>query len=96
MAPLRIQRRRSSGWRMPTSAVYVGRPTRWGNPFDWRICGRAEAVRLFEAHLTGSPELLREARSALAGKHLACWCRVGEPCHADVLLRVVNDPSSGR
>ncbi len=32
-APKRIQRRRTRGWRMPEGAVYVGRPTRWGNPF---------------------------------------------------------------
>ncbi|MBK7086896.1 MAG: DUF4326 domain-containing protein [Flavobacteriales bacterium] len=31
--PERIQRRRIKGWRMPENAVYVGRPTRWGNPF---------------------------------------------------------------
>ncbi|AMS03880.1 hypothetical protein SEA_BAXTERFOX_70 [Gordonia phage BaxterFox] len=34
-APQRIQRRRTKGWRMPEGAVYVGRPTRWGNP--WRV-----------------------------------------------------------
>lgn len=32
-APVRIQRRRTAGWRMPEGAVYVGRPTKWGNPF---------------------------------------------------------------
>lgn len=32
--PKRIQRRRQRGWRMPENAVYVGRPTRWGNPFQ--------------------------------------------------------------
>ena len=31
--PKRIQRKRSKGWKMPEGAVYVGRPTRWGNPF---------------------------------------------------------------
>lgn len=31
--PERIQRLRASGWRMPAGAVYVGRPTKWGNPF---------------------------------------------------------------
>lgn len=31
--PRRIQRKRTKGWRMPEGAVYVGRPTRWGNPF---------------------------------------------------------------
>lgn len=33
MMPQRIQRRRTKGWRMPEGAVYVGRPTKWGNPF---------------------------------------------------------------
>lgn len=31
--PKRIQRRRTTGWRMPENAVYVGRPSRYGNPF---------------------------------------------------------------
>lgn len=29
----RIQRRRTKGWRMPEGAIYVGRPTIWGNPY---------------------------------------------------------------
>jgi hypothetical protein len=33
-APRRIQRKRTEGWRMPEGAVYVGRPTKWGNPFE--------------------------------------------------------------
>lgn len=32
-APKRIQRKRVKGWRMPEGAVYVGRGSRWGNPF---------------------------------------------------------------
>jgi len=32
-APKRIQRQRTKGWRMPENTVYVGRPTKWGNPF---------------------------------------------------------------
>ena len=31
--PKRIQRQRTKGWRMPEGAVYVGRPTQWGNPY---------------------------------------------------------------
>lgn len=31
--PRRIQRKRTKGWRMPPNTVYVGRPTKWGNPF---------------------------------------------------------------
>lgn len=37
--PKRIQRKRTKGWRTPEGAVYVGRPSAWGNPFpldgDW-------------------------------------------------------------
>ena len=32
--PRRIQRKRTPGWRKPLGAVYVGRPSRWGNPFE--------------------------------------------------------------
>lgn len=35
-APVRIRRRRTRGWKMPPNTVYVGRPTKWGNPFDFR------------------------------------------------------------
>lgn len=35
MTPKRVQRQRTKGWRMPENAVYVGRGTKWGNP--WRV-----------------------------------------------------------
>lgn len=31
--PKRIQRKRSRGWKMPENTVYVGRPSKWGNPY---------------------------------------------------------------
>lgn len=44
--PKRIRRKRTKGWRMPEGAVYVGRPSKWGNPFllqgNW-ICWAAIA-----------------------------------------------------
>lgn len=54
--PSRLQRRRTKGWRLPEGAVYVGRPTMWGNP--WRIGetgipDAAEAVRRFRAAVLG-------------------------------------------
>ena len=30
------------------------------------------------------------ARRELAGHDLACWCPLGQPCHADVLLALAN------
>lgn len=32
----------------------------------------------------------RDALTQLRGKNLACWCKLGEPCHADVLLELAN------
>jgi hypothetical protein len=33
MKPIRVQRKRTKGWKMPENTVYVGRPTKWGNPY---------------------------------------------------------------
>jgi hypothetical protein len=33
MSPVRVQRRRVKSWRNAADAIYVGRPTKWGNPF---------------------------------------------------------------
>ncbi|NIL56234.1 DUF4326 domain-containing protein [Salinispora arenicola] len=91
--PRRIQRRRTRGWRMPPNTVYVGRPTKWGNPWGIdKIRGsRAEAVRLYQLWLTDQrPDLCNAARRDLAGRDLACWCPLEQPCHADVLLAIAN------
>jgi hypothetical protein len=91
--PQRIQRKRSKGWRMPEGAVYVGRPSKWGNPWraGWGITETAEeAVTAFRAAIdAGGFDDLSELR----GKDLACWCRLDQPCHADVLLELANTPT---
>lgn len=50
-APQRIQRKRTKGWRLPPNTVYVGRPGRFGNPFDWTIYGHEGAVDFFQRWL---------------------------------------------
>lgn len=46
---VRIQRKRTKGWRIPENTVYVGRPTRWGNPFTGEnaVERYREAVSIF-------------------------------------------------
>lgn len=88
--PQRVRLSRAKGWRKPPDAVVVARPTRWGNPFTVAEHGRPEAVRLYREWLASQPELVAAARSELAGRELACWCRPDELCHADVLLSVAN------
>jgi hypothetical protein len=71
----------------------VARPTRWGNPFDWQVIGKPEAVRQYREALLGGrlPYTVADVRRELAGRPLCCWCKLGEACHADALLEVANE-----
>jgi hypothetical protein len=116
-APVRIQRKRTNGWRMPPNTVSVTRPGKWGNPFGdlalfvevgngyiAKLRGKslfaADAFRMWlKGDLILSPEVdrLRPKRQwilehvhELTGRDLACWCKEGMPCHADVLLELAN------
>lgn len=132
MLPIRIQRKRTKGWKMPENTVSVTRPGKWGNPFvvgeeapsildemyskfTWQtmpeyldgndylsygvrgheIPDSQTAVRLFKQMLDWMndkkrPQLHRDFISPLKGKNLACFCKEGDPCHADVLLELAN------
>ena len=96
MTPQRIQRKRTKGWKAPEGAVYVGRPTKWGNPYAaWSAEGRQRATdafrHLLQMHIScGIDHPFHELR----GKDLMCWCPLSEPCHADVLLELANAPDA--
>jgi Domain of unknown function (DUF4326) len=70
--------------------VYVGRPSKWGNPFQ---LGKGEsrelAIAKYEAWLRSQPALMA-ALPELRGKVLACWC-APRACHADVLVRLADE-----
>lgn len=93
--PVRIQRKRTKGWRMPENTVYVGRPSKWGNPFTYnghKLKGFAVewyAKILVEAY-SKIPFITQNLQKELKGKNLACWCPLDKPCHADVLLKIAN------
>jgi hypothetical protein len=71
-------------------AVYVGRPTKWGNPFILGRDGdRATVIARYRTWLLAQPQLVADARRDLAGKHLICWCAPAA-CHADVLREIAN------
>lgn len=121
--PSRIQRRRTAGWKMPEGAIYVGRPSRWGNPYEIAmmqnhidmLCGamgitdttldaRQLSVEAFRCDLNYGPDShwwwfgphmqmirIKADLHELRGRDLACWCRLDQPCHADVLLELANE-----
>lgn len=88
--PRRVQLSRAKGWRMPENTVKVARPTKWGNPYTVAECGRELAVLNYKRRLDGLRLIGALDLSGLRGKNLACWCRLDEPCHADVLLEYAN------
>lgn len=101
--PKRIQRRRTKDWKMPENTIYVGRPSKWGNPFTVKVYGtNAYAVQCFRQWLLGEyfQQQYSERRQwildhiqELKGKNLACWCNPDESCHANVLLELANQKS---
>lgn len=93
--PSRFQRiRNRKGWKMPEGAIYVGRPSVWGNPFEIDERGRGHAIDLFnrfvERSAEGTPLSVANIKRALRGKNLVCWCPLDKPCHADVLILIAN------
>lgn len=83
---------------VPSDAVYIGRPTKWGNPFshlpgqslaEHKAETREEAVEKFETYLLEHPALLEAAKRELKGKSLVCWC-APKSCHGDILLKYAN------
>lgn len=128
--PVRVRLSRVKGFKLPANTVSVARPTKWGNPFNFRdaahcwtalsynekgnLAGRhAASVKAFrewmktragfrlegiglyadDIAIAVSPNV--EARIPhdpieLRGKNLACWCKLDQPCHADVLLELAN------
>lgn len=83
---------------VPAGAVYIGRPSKWGNPFVIGKDGtREEVVEKYRAWITQQPELVAQARLELRGRNLVCFC-APKACHGDVLLGIANNsesPSSG-
>lgn len=103
MKPKRIQLSRKKGWKMPPNTVLVSRPSRWGNPFviqfdphpGYSPQNAEEAVKMYRAHVDKG--LMRiKIRNELRGKNLACFCKIGQPCHADVLLEIANQVTKSK
>lgn len=75
--------------------VYIGRPSKWGNPFEIIRDGTRESViAQYEAWIRTQPELMAALKD-LDGKILGCWCSP-KPCHGDVLLKLIESERSAQ
>lgn len=74
---------------LTSDAVYIGRPSKWGNPYRSGIDGtKAEVIAKFKQYLLDSPELI-QSLGELSGKDLVCWC-APKPCHGNAILEVMQ------
>ena len=78
--------------------VYIGRPSKWGNPFthipsgtkaEFVVANRDEAVARYRDWILGKPELLADL-DELRGKVIACWCHP-QACHGHVLADLCDN-----
>lgn len=75
--------------------IYIGRPSKWGNPFShlsgtlakYRVGSRAEAIQKYRQWIKTQQHLL-DALHELRDQRLGCWCKPHE-CHGDVLIEMV-------
>ena len=106
MQPIRLQRRRSKGWRKPANAVIVDRTSRWGNPFETADEFESVLILLMKGSLYFDElcllefvfskegifrmQHIAEHIHELTGRDLVCWCGPDKKCHADVLIKLAN------
>lgn len=81
--------------------VYIGRPSKWGNPFSHKEGTLAQfkmesveaSISAYREWILKKPELLKDLPE-LKGKRLACWCKTKKnpnaPCHGDVLAELAD------
>jgi len=78
--------------------IYIGRPSKWGNPFthikdrktkaEFVVETRKESIDRYREWILNQPELLKSL-SELKGKVLGCWCKP-KSCHGDILVELIE------
>jgi len=70
--------------------VYIGRGSKWGNPYHIGKDGtREEVIIKYEKYIRGRPELLADL-PGLEGQVLGCYCKP-KACHGDILVKLLRD-----
>jgi hypothetical protein len=70
--------------------IYIGRPSKWGNPFHIGPDGsRDEVIAKYAEWIKTQPHLLW-LLSELKGKTLGCYCKPAA-CHGDVLVALIEE-----
>ena len=69
--------------------VYIGRPSKWGNPFSIGKDGtRKEVILKYIEYIFNNKQLMKDLPE-LKGKILGCWCKPNA-CHGDILAKLAD------
>jgi len=75
--------------------VYIGRGSKWGNPFKIGKDGnRKEVIDKYEEYIRKRPELLKDLNE-LKNKKLGCYC-FPLPCHGEVLIKLIEEKENDK
>jgi len=82
--------------------IYIGRPSKWGNPFKiGRDGNRSVVIEKYREYVLSRPDLMSSLHE-LKGKRLGCWCvdkpidhiRKSKHCHGEILLELIEGVES--
>lgn len=78
--------------------VYIGRPSKWGNPFSskpgiakFQVSTKVESLNKHRDWILANTDFMDEIKQELRGKVLGCWCENPLACHGYILWKVAND-----
>ena len=70
--------------------IYVGRPSKWGNPFSIGKDGtREQVIEKYRSYLLRNDKLMN-CLGEVKGRILGCWCKP-KPCHGDIIAEIADN-----
>ena len=90
--PRRFRLSRRKGAKKPEGAAVIARPSKWGNPHKMGRLTREQAIAAYKRDLYAGKlrVTVADVRRELKGRDIACWCRLEDSCHGDLLLAIAN------
>lgn len=90
--PRRFRLSRKRGARKPAGAVVVARPSKWGNPHKIGRLTRNQAIDAYKRGVYAGrlAFTVADVRRELKGRDIACWCKLEDACHGDLLMAIAN------
>jgi len=88
----RIQRKNffDYSWKKNPNAVYIGRPSKWGNPFKVSKYGLRKCLEKYCEWLENQLRIDTDFLEPLRGKDLVCFCPLSQTCHADIIIEFLT------